>query len=926
MLQKERLNKVRIFISSRCDSTDSDDLKYGVMRKALTLLLEETGLCDVFIFEEGTATSYSLEHSYMDPLADSDLVIIIVDNQDDVSEATRKEINRAKALNKNCIYIFCDQRKKEVTELQAQIQNNKSKQRYVIVHEFSDIPKEAYKAVIVDVVSIYVSYCKGRVSYVEESNDEENLNNEKIIVSENVVSNVSKEFMKGFKYTKYIVQNEAGLAWGGKPEKDEKDENCARLFGQIIGCASTKDPDFEIIKRDIKRLHIGEIQQLVLMRYDAVAAYFRGDLKACLEKLEGCIELCAKHANIPKWLRNDVAIDLRNIQIEFDREADILRVDMQGQSILDQDNEPLYYPIIDRITSDYYADIAKHMFNNLVKPSNVINLGGVDYALEKACNVFLVAYFYGSITHMIMIRKKLYEYLMTVSLETREHRTFLFTVRLLLMAHDEKFLKQFLYAYGENTNSFNEVDISFLLVGIEKQPLYVEALLARIYLFKYFGYYYSDEQYETEEEFLVKQIKECIKNKYALNSLIKPMLEAMSENKYRCSSSKCLDVIYCLFEFEKKRYYDNAFKCLCNLWYDNLSVEEQNCLQGFLIDSLKNEDIIKNCNHVFEAAQTMRQNEDIPHNKLDAAVRESSLRFYEDTYLLNVEEHDNKDYWKYTKQFVDMIESDTKSNGKNGVYSYGACNPYRTIENIITNGSARYNSQQMKIILRCIQDALFASNQTIEAKTDAMELVCVLQGTHPRNRRIKLLSEELVVRWNEVVEAQKMFYNNGYGRENLELNFNLLQLILKDVNEADFIRNIVQIQNGEIASRKIALCTIERLLDYKILTLENKNEACYLVQYAISSSYDENYEIRFWAMVVLTRLLSGSYRQLCLERLVEMIDEEPYQNKVGMLSRLEKDDLEDPKIKYIFDKGKSDAHYWVRLVAERPFIKEKEIL
>lgn len=184
------------------------------------------------------------------------------------------------------------------------------------------------------------------------------------------------------------------------------------------------------------------------------------------------------------------------------------------------------------------------MFNNLVKPANVINIGGVDYAIDKVCNIFLVAYFYGSITHMIMIRKRLYEYLMTVSLETREHKTFLFTVKLLLMAHDEKSLKKFLYAYGENTNNFNELDIKYLLVGIEKQPLRVEALLARIYLLKHFGYYYSDEQFKEEERFLVEQIKECIENKYALNLLIKPMFEAMSENKYRFLSLKCLDVTY----------------------------------------------------------------------------------------------------------------------------------------------------------------------------------------------------------------------------------------------------------------------------------------------------------------------------------------------------------------------------------------------
>lgn len=400
---QEQYQKVRIFISSKCDSEGADDLKYGVMRKSLALLLEKTGLCQVFVFENGTATSRRLEYSYMDPLTDSDLVIIIVDNQDGISRATMGEINRAKAHNKKCIYIFCDQRKREMTELQKQIQNDRSAQRYIVVHEFSDIPQAVYNAVIADIVDIYISYCRGRIAYAEESNDEANLNDDKIIYLGNAMCNVSKEYIKGFQYTKYIVQNEAGLAWEGEPDKDEKDENCARLLGQIIGCASAKIPNFEMIKENIKKLHVGEVQHLVLMRYDAVAAYFQGEPKICLEKLEKCIEWCAEHRDIPKWLMNDVAIDLRNIQIEIDRENDVIRRDMQGQKILDQDNELFYYPIIDRITSEYYADIAKHMFNNLVKPSYVINFGSVDYAIKKACNIFLVAYFYGSITHMLSL-------------------------------------------------------------------------------------------------------------------------------------------------------------------------------------------------------------------------------------------------------------------------------------------------------------------------------------------------------------------------------------------------------------------------------------------------------------------------------------------------------------------------------------------
>ena len=66
--------KVRVFISSKCDSKEEiakGIIKYSVMRKALALLLEETNMCNVFAFEEASRTSRSVIDSYMEPLADA---------------------------------------------------------------------------------------------------------------------------------------------------------------------------------------------------------------------------------------------------------------------------------------------------------------------------------------------------------------------------------------------------------------------------------------------------------------------------------------------------------------------------------------------------------------------------------------------------------------------------------------------------------------------------------------------------------------------------------------------------------------------------------------------------------------------------------------------------------------------------------------
>ena len=95
----------------------------------------------------------------------------------------------------------------------------------------------------------------------------------------------------------------------------------------------------------------------------------------------------------------------------------------------------------------------------------------------------------------------------------------------------------------------------------------------------------------------------------------------------------------------------------------------------------------------------------------------------------------------------------------------------------------------------------------------------------------------------------------------------------------------------------------------------NDSEKGYFFQYIMNASYSNNCDERFMAMTVLIKLLGSKYREMCLTQLVEMIDTEPYKNKVGMLSRLKETDLQDSKIQYIFDKGIADSHYWVRKVA-----------
>ncbi len=912
-------NLVKVFLSSNCDKKEEREkgnTKYSVMRKALKLLLESTELCDVYVFEEGTATSYNVISSYTNPLDDSDLAIVIVDNKDGIGVGTQTEISRITALKKKCIYVFCNEREKEPTELEKQLLKSTSNPRYFTVSEFAEIPEKVYNSVINDILGIYTSYCRGRVELVDQKQSQvtESVEDTGLSVAED--SNFSKEYMSQFAYTKALVKKEAGLLFGEESTASDIDRRCADLLGYVIGSQFTGLPSFDLINKDVKQFHKGNMQKLVAIRYEAVEAYFSGELFDCINKLEEAVAFINSCKNIPKWLLNDVAIDLRNVQINIDNEKGLMNLHTHGQEILDEDKEPLYYPIIDRIVSDYIEGIIKNRFNNSTQSPFTVNLGGVDYAIEKTANAFLVAYYYGSITQMILTRKRIYDYTLGLSLEVRNHRMFMFTVRLLLLSCEEKTLRQFLDAYGENTNNINSNDIECLLNSITKQPIRYKRILARENTLRFFGYYYSDEVFKQESNDILDAVKESIANDYTAGRLIKPLLDAINDTSYRFQEKKILEFVLFIFEKRYRRYYDDVFQFLYGFRFKELTKKEQTSYQRFLIKALKDDDVRNNASRIYQAIQTLRQCETINHKPLDEAVKKYNKDFYENMYRLNVEEHDSCQGWEYTKRCIEEIKRDNLTQGNGGMYSFHVYDPYLTISNIIVNADLIYSSEQLKQIIDVTNGTIFVNTQSAKAKVRALELLCIIQLKQPANRLISKFYKEIDERRDEILDTKELFLVKGYSKANINMCICILGLILKQGNEIDISIRTVEIQNSDASEQITALCFLERLYNFEFFKQLSYTRNA-LFQFLLNESYSNNSDIRFRSMSVMSKISESKYRNICLERFVNIMDDEDYKGKVGLLYRLNEDDLKNPKVQFIFDKGKVDTHYWVRVAANR---------
>ena len=919
MFDIQKTNLVKVFISSNCDSKEakqSGNAKYGVMRKSIKILLESTAMCEVYIFEEGTATSYSVIPSYMNPLEDSDLVIVIVDNKDGIGQGTQKEINRINAIGKKCIYVFCDERQKESTELEKQLLKSTANPRYLTVSDFSDIPQMVYKSVLGDILGIYTSYCRGRIDYTNDEQGAGEIESGEVGMPVANDSDISMELLSGFSYTRYIVKKEAGVTFDEVRPMLDSDKRCANLLGTIIGSPITDAPDFSYIKQDIKRMHKGNVQKLVGIRYEAVEAYFAGKLDECIGKLEEAVEFIQNCKNIPKWMLKDVAIDLRNVQLEINNEKGIVNYQTHGQSILDEDNETIYYPVIDRIVSEYNEGIIKARNNSSIQPSYMISWGGVDYTIEKAINAFVVAYYYGSITHMLLTRKRICNCLLGLVLEVRNHRMFMFTVRLLLLANEDKLLRKFLDSYGENTNNINSSDAEDLVIATSKQPLRLKRYLARESALRFFGYYYSDSMFQKETYELLNIVKECVANNYGVGLLIVPLLDAMKDTSYRFDEAAILEFIYYIFEMKCKLFYEDAFGFLTSVRFTKISKEEQKRYQEFLIEEMNNVEKNGRGSRVFQAAQTLRKYEQINHNPLDDAVRRNDPTFFSDTYSLNVDKFDDNRGWEYIKKYVEEIKKDNSIQGKGGLYAAYAYDPYLTISNILLSSGLCLDSSQIKALINVIRGTLFARTQLIEAKVRALELLCIIQLRQPSNRQIRKLYKEIRDCREGVFEGKDMIFDKGYGKINLSISICLLGAILKQVTETEIGVQLIEVQHSDIMQQITVLRFLDRIAQFE---LSNKLECVFslLFQYLLDESYSENFDVRFYAVSTLSKIRDKKYREVCLERFVNIMDDETYKGKVGLLYRLNKEDCQNTKVKYIFDKGRIDTHYWVRMAAIR---------
>lgn len=903
--------KVKVFISSKCGG------RYTLVRKALKSLLSETNIVQVFIFEElGPSSQYVID-SYITKLDDSDLCVFLIDNKDDVSEAVLKEQKRARELKKRSLYIFCDEDKKEPTQLQLEIRDS-FREKYDVVHEFSDFIEKVYTGIMRDVVEIYRSYCREQFidSTINENTEEINF------ISNNYI--IDKELFQGFTMTGNVAKE---IIFNTKKEKSSRlnfklDKSFSIMLSNLLGYNTNIPINYSSLANELCNRHESYLKSFITYRVRAIEAYFSNELDECANELENAYNESINNDKIPNWLSNDVLIDWRNTVGLQDEINNQYSLEMKPQTLLNENQENVYYPLLDRYTGSLSQKTLKRLMDQKVDSPYTTHFGGVDDILDDASNSFILSMIYGSLTHMLLIRDRMINILSSLNFFYYDHTMYIFVIKLLLMEQKDKELEKIIRAYNQSTDMINATDIENMILGINLIPIPHKRFISKLLLLKHYGYYFGDDLFTSYVYEVFKEVDIWITDENRILSIASYIFDFLIYNIYRIDNNKTIEVCITLIEKNFRRYFDNILKVLSRINYSKISTINQEKVLKLVIDMIRNEEIRKSCHALSSYLIVLRKNITIDVELLDSTIEECMNNFYLSEYLLEIE-HDREDEtYQHINRYVERINQRNEEQGKNGTIIGYADDPYKTIRNIIELDKLKLETKHMKSILSAIVRTLREAKQTIGDKIRAIELFIYLKNKYPHEKELDLTFYSIIEDKELVLCGHEDMFFEKTSLSTLEFSFMMLQLCFNKYDFPDVLSKMAifsQKSETEIIGSFEALKSFLYNVDFDKL---EDSVLSTIIQYSIGLSSHNEKDIRVQATRTIILLCKSKYKELALSQLSKMMDNEIHQIKIEIIYGIYDLDFKDNTIKnYIIKKGLVDNHYLIRKVANE--IKEK---
>ncbi|MEG1313330.1 MAG: hypothetical protein RSD40_03350, partial [Bacilli bacterium] len=719
----ESKTKVKVFISS---SSNGDFLE---LRKKLKKKLEDTGLIEVYSFEESQASTMSAEEHYKLYLIRANVCIFLIDKGNDIPEGVQNELDIVNKYSIKAMYYFCNSKSKEKSGLQRSLEGP-GKPKYKEVAVFEDLLESSFQGLIDEISFIYEQYCSYGL-ILKSDNDRENTHinymnfENEIIIPASILgdSDKTKQYIHSL-FLKHDLEINNTCDF---------DKYSCLFLDVLLNQKSIDDYNISLLMKSIEKKQTKPYFEVVCSRWDYIQYYFLGEIDKCYEKAISTLNL-AKSKEIPKWIVKDILIDIRNINRDLNNAKNILGYEDSAQKQLDELNDdPLYYPVLDRIHESLNKKYLEINFKESIRSPSTITFGStIKEYTDLIASSYIVTVFNGSLTHLILIHDQI-KMLSFNFTQIYKHWEFkLMLIKETVYSLSKKEIEGIMNKFTDILSELNQEEALQIYKYCGNHVVKHEKLMAQLLSMKVVGYILPDDKFEEISMKLYKKIDNWIVDENKVVSVGQYIFEFIEGCFYRLSPDKVTVICIKFIRNNICRFYKELLQFIysyldINDISNEIAEELIQCLIS-LIDTQKDTPYLTDVLIKFRKQSTKKT------KKLDAKIKENMSDFYINTYRLETTEKKKIEFPVFFQKYIDCIIFRNENQGKNGVYSGYAISAHETLRLILKDSDGMFNDKLTDSAFEASANTLLSQGQDIESKCDSIDLLISLTVLYPKTK------------------------------------------------------------------------------------------------------------------------------------------------------------------------------------------------
>lgn len=893
--------------------------KYDKVRADLKSAIEATQLADVYIFEGKGASTLPAGAHYTYALEDSDICIFLIDNADGIRAGVQAEIDTVNKHNIKALYYFCDETQKEKTALEQSLMGARFAKSKT-VHSFDELSRDGAQALIDDIIAVYHYYCIGKLIPKPDETDE--LQSVEVVGTEKYqLPTIPKAALKNLdKCRDYLLKFVLGYTRGRYPDEKENtsefDDWGVQFLPVLFEGKSIKHFNVGMYLDELKKLQDDTHHQVVQIRWQAIQAYFAGNIEKCVEHLDAALKL-AKETDQPTWIIKDILVDLRNKHWILCTSKNEF-YDTPAQKELIESNEELYYPILDRIHESLNEKYIDGFYKKKTESPHSVTMGNsFDSFGEMLASSLVVSMYNGSLTHILLLYDKIRDFVFYLSSKYDDWNFKLTLFKLVIFAGKSKEIKGIQDSYPEILNKLSAPEAASIMAFCSNHPIKYQRLSSQLLAFGAVGYFLEDKDFEHYKNALVGEIKTWLQSDDSVMAIGQSIFKALAGVAYRMPQDTLAEVCCMFIERHYCRWYTDMFKFIAShINFGKMGAESAQTLIAHINNIFDNDDEREQISYSPAFLSVLRKQNRELTDDMDKKVAKYYPTYYENDYKLDTTVNETRDIPKFIREYVARIRKNNEEQGKNGVYLGRAIREIATVRAILLGENVACDTETMDALVFEVANTLLFSKENTSTKLDAIALLICIAVKYPEDyARNYSVFEKLFEQQDSIESAEHSIISYNIDSIALKIGLRFLYASMGKNVYGDILELMPHIQEDVATTIAVTHLITEYLETADTVVLPPMVEAI-IMQNVLQWLHSKHVTIRWNATrILLTMSRNQENNSIVNHQLASLVDSDNVFIKNLIVRHLHKVKGITEEVKeHIISKCKHDANFVVRMV------------